>query len=136
MKIGVYYALLEWFHPLFIRDKDSNFTQTEFVTKKILPQMKEIVSKYKPDLFWADDFGRASEDYWKSKTFLSWLYTESEVKNNIVVNDRWGKGVMCKHGDFYTCQDNFNPSNQETLYFWFHFPNTLQLFFFRNNTKF
>ena len=22
---------------------------------------------------------------------------------------RWGKGVMCKHGDFYTCTDRYNP---------------------------
>ena len=26
-----------------------------------------------------------------------------------MVNDRWGSGVLCKHGDFYTCADRFNP---------------------------
>jgi len=26
-----------------------------------------------------------------------------------VVNDRWGTGVTCKHGDFYTCHDHYNP---------------------------
>jgi alpha-L-fucosidase len=31
------------------------------------------------------------------------------VKENVVVNDRWGKDAMCKHGGFFTCQDRFNP---------------------------
>ncbi len=26
-----------------------------------------------------------------------------------VVNDRWGSGDECKHGDFYTCHDSYNP---------------------------
>jgi len=26
-----------------------------------------------------------------------------------VVNDRWGSGDLCKHGDFYTCRDSYNP---------------------------
>jgi phenylacetate-coenzyme A ligase PaaK-like adenylate-forming protein len=31
------------------------------------------------------------------------------VKNEVVVNDRWGRGASCKHGDIYTCTDRFNP---------------------------
>jgi alpha-L-fucosidase len=32
------------------------------------------------------------------------------VKDTIVTNDRWGSnGVMCHHGDFYTCDDRYNP---------------------------
>jgi alpha-L-fucosidase len=26
-----------------------------------------------------------------------------------VTNDRWGAGVTCRHGDFYTCSDGYNP---------------------------
>jgi alpha-L-fucosidase len=26
-----------------------------------------------------------------------------------VVNDRWGSDVTCKHGDYYTCTDRYNP---------------------------
>ena len=22
---------------------------------------------------------------------------------------RWGQGVLCKHGDFFTCSDRYNP---------------------------
>lgn len=37
------------------------------------------------------------------------LYNESPVRETIVTNDRWGKGVLCKHGDFLTCSDRYNP---------------------------
>lgn len=33
----------------------------------------------------------------------------SPVNNTIVVNDRWGRGILCKHGDFLTCQDRYMP---------------------------
>lgn len=33
----------------------------------------------------------------------------SPVKDTVVTNDRWGSGILCQHGDIYTCQDNYNP---------------------------
>ena len=33
----------------------------------------------------------------------------SPVKDTIVANDRWGAGDRCRHGDFYTCTDRFDP---------------------------
>jgi len=33
----------------------------------------------------------------------------SPVKDTVVVNDRWGAGDRCHHGDFYTCTDKFDP---------------------------
>lgn len=31
------------------------------------------------------------------------------MKNTVVTNDRWGMETLCKHGDFYTCSDRYNP---------------------------
>lgn len=31
------------------------------------------------------------------------------MKDTVVVNDRWGIGSGCRHGDFFTCADNYNP---------------------------
>jgi len=31
------------------------------------------------------------------------------VKDTVVVNDRWGKGDVGKHGDYYTYSDRYNP---------------------------
>ena len=59
---------------------------------------------YKPDLIWSDgDAGPV--DYWKSKEFLAWLYNDSPVKENVIVNDRWGVGTACHHGGFFNCAD-------------------------------
>lgn len=107
MKFGIYYSLMEWFHPLYLKDQNES-TQT-FVDFKVLPELKEIVKLYEPDIVWADGDWDMSDDYWKSKEFLAWLFTNSSRKETVVVNDRWGKGNLCKHGSFLTCKDRFNP---------------------------
>ena len=41
----------------------------------------------------------------------------SPVKDSVVTNDRWGQGVMCKHGGFLTCSDRYNPGIPVTIIF-------------------
>lgn len=112
MKFGLYHSLYEWFNPLYLADKRSNFSKDDFVHQKILPEMTELIEEYQPDVLWSDGDWETTDDYWQSKQFLAWLYNESPVKETIVVNDRWGTGIPCKHGDFYTCTDRFNPGKQ------------------------
>uniref|UniRef100_A0A336KF97 Putative alpha-L-fucosidase n=1 Tax=Culicoides sonorensis TaxID=179676 RepID=A0A336KF97_CULSO len=109
MKFGLYHSLFEWFNPLHLKDKENNLTTQDFVTNKVYPEMIELVNKYKPEVFWSDGDQGPSDEYWKSKEFIAWLYNESPVRNTIVTNDRWGEGTNCKHGDFYNCADRFNP---------------------------
>lgn len=33
---------------------------------------------------------------------MAWLFNESVVKDNVVINDRWGKGIRFKHGGYYS----------------------------------
>lgn len=47
MHFGLYHSLYEWFNPLYLDDKASNFTQQNFVNNKIIPEMKELVKNYK-----------------------------------------------------------------------------------------
>ncbi|CAG2100456.1 unnamed protein product [Medioppia subpectinata] len=105
---GVYHSLFEWFNPLYLKDKENNFTTNTFVTIKTRPELEELVNAYKPDIIWSDgDWGEP--EYWQSQQFLAWLYNDSPVKDKVVVNDRWGPGAHGKHGDFFNFQDRYNP---------------------------
>ncbi|XP_063430714.1 alpha-L-fucosidase-like [Mytilus trossulus] len=110
LKLGLYHCLSEWFNPLYLSDKEANFTTNDFVKFKIMPELYELVSKYKPELLWSDlceKKGPAS--YWTSREFLTWLYNESPVKETVVTNDRWCDVCLCKHGGYHTCTDRYNP---------------------------
>ncbi|CAG5122115.1 unnamed protein product, partial [Candidula unifasciata] len=109
LRFGLYHSLFEWFHPLYLADKQSGFATQDFVNQKTLPELYELVNTYKPEVVWSDGDWVANDTYWKSKEFLAWLYTDSPVKDTVVVNDRWGKNCSCHHGDVYTCGDKFNP---------------------------
>ncbi|XGW33159.1 hypothetical protein V3C99_017557 [Haemonchus contortus] len=104
---GLYYSLFEWFHPMFL--DDGKYNTTVYVDQISFPQLIEIVNRYKPDIIWSDgDWGRTDE-YWKSKEFLAWLYNTSPVKDIVVVNDRWGGDSIGKHGGFLTYSDHYDP---------------------------
>ncbi|XP_056632401.1 alpha-L-fucosidase isoform X2 [Diorhabda sublineata] len=109
LKFGVYHSYYEWFNELYLADKATNYTQTDFVDKKVNPELIELVNAYNPSLVWSDGDWEAPDTYWKSKEFLAWLYNESPVKDEVVVNDRWGTDIPCNHGGFFSCQDRYNP---------------------------
>jgi len=109
VKFGLYHSLFEWYHPLYLEDKSNNFTTRNFVVDKMGPELMEIINKYHPQVLWSDGDWETNPKYWDTLQFLSWLYSESPVKETVVTNDRWGQGVLCQHGDFFTCSDRFNP---------------------------
>jgi len=109
VRFGLYHSLYEWYHPLYQQDKANNYTTRNFVEQKMGPELKELIEKYKPEVIWSDGDWDTTADYFDSLSFLSWLYSDSPVKDTIVANDRWGKGIPCHHGDFYTCFDRYNP---------------------------
>lgn len=109
IRFGLYHSLFEWFNPLYLADKKNKFTTQDFVKEKTMPELYDIVTKYKPDVIWSDGQWEADSKYWTSAEFLAWLYNDSPVKDTVVTNDRWGSDTTCKHGGFFTCQDRFNP---------------------------
>jgi len=96
LKMGFYYSLYEWFHPLYRSDVD------RYVEEHMLPQMKDLVQRYKPDLFWPDGEWEHPSATWRSAEFLAWLFNESAAPADIAVNDRWGKETRNRHGGFAT----------------------------------
>ncbi len=98
LHMGFYYSLYEWYNPVYRNDFNA------YVDEHMIPQLKDLVTRYKPDILWTDgEWDKPSKD-WKSEEFIAWLYNESPVKDNIVINDRWGSETRSKHGGFYTTE--------------------------------
>ncbi|XP_005607412.1 tissue alpha-L-fucosidase isoform X2 [Equus przewalskii] len=111
IRYGLYHSLLEWFHPLYLLDKKNGFKTQHFVSAKTMPELYDLVNRYKPDLIWSDGDWESPDTYWNATYFLSWLYNDSPVKDVVVVNDRWGQNCSCHHGGYYNCQDKFKPKS-------------------------
>jgi len=101
---GVYYSLLEWKHPLIKELGDDKQDFKEFSEKKMMPELKELVEKYRPEFLFTDGEWTASADDWGSQEFLEWLITSSCVKDSIVFNDRWGNDTRGVHGGNFTSE--------------------------------
>ncbi|CUT99121.1 fucosidase alpha L 1 tissue [Echinococcus multilocularis] len=108
LRFGVYHSMFEWFNPLYLADKASGYKEQTFVDRKTMPELMDLVNRYQPSVVWSDG-APATSDYWKAKEFLAWLYNDSPVKNEVVVNDRWGSDANCQHGDFFNCEDRYHP---------------------------
>lgn len=109
LKFGVYHSLYEWFNPIYLEDKENLFQTRYYPETKLWPDIKQLVNDYEPSVIWADGDWEALDSYWNSTDLLAWLYNDSPVRDEVVVNDRWGIGIPCHHGDFYNCADRYNP---------------------------
>ena len=98
LHMGFYYSLYEWYNPLY----KNNFEK--YVDDHMFPQMKDLVTRYEPDIFWTDGEWDHPSEKWKSTEFLAWLYNESPVKETVCVNDRWGKETRGVHGGYFTTE--------------------------------
>lgn len=87
MHLGLYYSLLEWFHPMW-----NDNAPERFVAEHFHPQFKELVESYEPELVWVDGEWYASDKQWRSEELLAWMFNHPKVGNRIVVNDRWSSG--------------------------------------------
>ncbi len=98
LKFGFYYSLYEWFNPLWKTDRK------RYVDEHLIPQFKDVVTRYSPAIIFSDgEWDLPSKD-WKSEELLAWLYNESPCKDEVIVNDRWGKETRHHHGGYYTTE--------------------------------
>ncbi len=108
LHMGFYYSLYEWYNPLYKSDVK------KYVEDHMIPQMKDLVTRYEPDLVWTDGEWDQPSETWESTRFLAWLYNESPVKKTVTVNDRWGKETRGKHGGFFTTEYDLVHSDKST----------------------
>lgn len=98
LRAGFYYSLYECFNPLWLSDRP------RFVTEHMHPQFKDVVTKYKPSIIFSDGEWDMTSAEWKSPELLAWLFNDSPVRDEVVINDRWGKDTRHKHGGYYTTE--------------------------------
>ena len=98
LRMGFYYSLYEWYNPLWLADRK------KFVVEHMHPQFKDVVTRYKPSIIFSDgEWDMPAED-WRAPELLAWLFNDTAVKDEVVVNDRWGKGSRHKHGTYWTTE--------------------------------
>jgi alpha-L-fucosidase len=98
LRMGIYYSLYEWYNPLWLTDKP------RYVSELMIPQFKDVVTHYKPSIIFTDGEWELPSSDWHSPELLAWLFNESPVKDEVVINDRWGKETRHKHGGYWTTE--------------------------------
>lgn len=98
LRMGLYYSLYEWYHPHYRTDLK------RYVDEHMLPQLKDLVTRYQPSVIFADGEWDHPSQEWRSEEFLAWLYNEAPNRDEVVVNDRWGKETRSRHGGYYTTE--------------------------------
>jgi alpha-L-fucosidase len=98
LKMGFYYSLYEWYNPLWLTDKP------RYVKEHMMPQFRDLVTRYKPAIIFSDGEWEQTSDAWHSPELLAWLFNQSPVKDDVVINDRWGSDTRHKHGGYWTTE--------------------------------
>lgn len=98
LRMGYYYSLYEWYNPLWLYDKP------RYVREHMFPQFKDLVTHYKPSIIFSDGEWELPSADWHSAELLAWLYNDSPVKDEVVVDDRWGSDTRHKHGGYWTTE--------------------------------
>ena len=96
--MGIYYSLYEWYNPLWLSDKK------RYVAEHMFPQFKDAVTHLKPSIIFSDGEWDLPSADWRSTELLAWLFNESPVRDEVAIDDRWGKDTRHKHGGYYTTE--------------------------------
>ena len=94
LRMGFYYSLPEWSNPRHIWMQDPDDHIGDYVDNYMVPQFKELVGRYRPDLIFTDGDWLNSAEQFRSAELISWYY--NTVGPSAIVNDRWGSGTQ--HG--------------------------------------
>jgi len=98
LRMGIYYSLYEWYNPLYLKDR------TRYVAEHMFPQFKDVVTRAKPSIIFSDGEWEMTSAEWRSPELLAWLFNESPVSGEVVIDDRWGSDTRHRHGGYYTTE--------------------------------
>ncbi|MFC2123521.1 alpha-L-fucosidase [Bacteroidota bacterium] len=75
-----------------------------FIDDYIVPQAKEFIDKYDPDILWFDGEWQRPSTYFKTADIVAYFYNRAEGRKEVVGNDRMGMDTRKRHGDLYTSE--------------------------------
>ena len=84
LKFGFYYSLYEWYNPLWLTNR------AVYRDEHMIPQFKDVVTRYQPSIIFADGEWDEPSTFWKSEELITGCITKLH-EGQVVVNDRWGK---------------------------------------------
>ncbi len=90
LKMGLYYSLPEWNNEIYQWETDPIENIKPYVEKHMIPQFKELVDTYRPELIFSDGDWATTAENWHSAELISWYY--NLVGPTAIVNNRWGGG--------------------------------------------
>ena len=102
LRMGFYYSFMEWDNPLYVQNDPEAVKR--YVDEMMIPQIEELVTRYQPAVFWPDGEWNLPDTSWRSTEILEWLYENCANPEELVVNDRWGRGLRGQVGDYYTTE--------------------------------
>jgi alpha-L-fucosidase len=75
-----------------------------FIDDYIVPQVKDYIDNYNPDILWFDGEWQRSAEYYRTPDIVAYFYNQAAGRKEVVSNDRMGQGTRRHHGDFYTSE--------------------------------
>lgn len=64
IKVGFYISCREWGSPLYCPE-----LLNIYVSRHFIPQVKDLVNRYEPDILWSDGPDNYSDSIWQTKNF-------------------------------------------------------------------
>lgn len=90
LRMGLYYSLAEWTHPLHRWYRDPPETIGAYVEQHMAPQLEELIATYAPTVLFVDGEWLNTAEQWHARELIGWYY--DTVGDDAIVNDRWGAG--------------------------------------------
>ncbi len=143
LKFGFYYCIEEWEYPLLkdgkikeVREWGFGYPPIRTVSYKkeeyegmltgkrpvedyygeyILPQAKEFINMYDPDILWLDAEWFTPVEETRMPELVSYFYNQAQGRKEVVSNDRLGQSLRHKVGDFFTSEYHSLESDQSKI---------------------
>jgi alpha-L-fucosidase len=143
LKFGFYFSIEEWEYPILqhgkqmIRLWDSSgksgnqivpydeqamagkiagkIPVEDFFDDYILPQAKEFIDLYDPDLLWLDGEWTTEVTETRSLDMVSYLYNRAAGRKEVAANDRLGQNTRFNSGDVFTSEYSSHDDVQTAL---------------------